>query len=234
MRTRKLQKQLEDLWSSYYPHLVAFILLVVLVSLPNLNNPTIFDPKTPLLFADSSKSFSDSAVTNHNIILRDALESDKVMEMTVLSSQENTRTQTRMFYVTILAAIVAFLISDKALVPWVPKAIILFLVDSLYILEVQQGYVNQKSRDTYHIRSKNLERLVNLTPDDRVWYVYSCDSLARLDSSKSAERWSIRAYRAWHPSWEHRIVYLLPFIAALLFRMNDLRPGRNRQDLAGN
>lgn len=209
---------------SYWPFIIAFILLVVLFFLPSLNKPDVIDHRTPMLYADSSKSFSIKEVARHNDILREKQQADLTTDVTVLTTQENTRTQTRMFFVTILAAIVTYLISDKGrslaakpVKTWPAQSLLMFLIVSVYGLEVHHDYLNQRSLDTYHIRSKSVEALLDLEPNNTVWYVARYDSLAKQDSLANANRWKEKTYRAFHPSLDHKIFYISPLILVLAF-----------------
>lgn len=199
------------------PHLMRcllFNLLFILLIAYWLKFPeprgALFSPQTQLLFADTSRHCQAHEITIHNSNLMAFLQENLARQSNEISTRENTRSQTRLFYVTILAALIAVLtlkgINSHPAIVGIP----ILLIIPMYLLEIHQDDLNRRGIDWYHAGINATEILVDLQPTDIRWYQERAYILQHVVDSVQEKCMTRKIQAAYHPTLDQIIFYFLP------------------------
>jgi hypothetical protein len=188
--------------------LLLYVLLSSQVPVPQL---PLINLNTQSLFPDSTKQFPPQEVSIHNSNLMTFLQEGLARQSSEISSRENTKTQTRLFYVTILAALVAVFAAKGANSNLAIVAVPMVLTILMYGLEINQDDLNRRGIDYYHIGIRATEKLVDLNPNDATWYFTDGRLVQAKEDSVSKTSAMRKLQKAFHPSFDQWILYVFPF-----------------------
>ncbi|TSA16821.1 hypothetical protein D4R75_13065 [bacterium] len=170
----------------------------------------LFSPRTQMLFPVTTKQYQAHGVSIHNSYLMTFLEANLARQSSEISSRENTKAQTRLFYAAILAAVIAFFSLRGGNSHPVIVVVPMVLIVSMYVLEIHQDDLNRRSFDYYHAETNAIETLVDLNPTDTTWYRKEGDTIQHVVDSVHNTRVARKIQAAFHPSLDQIIFYFIP------------------------
>jgi hypothetical protein len=169
---------------------------------------------TQLLFPDTVRHFQAEKIQSHNANLMNFLQANLARASNDLAVMANTKSQTRMFYVLIAAALISVLSLKQ--VKWNVVTVIgpVFLIVAMYGLEIHQDDLNTRSTNGYYVEVHALAQLVDLHPNDPIWYVEDGRLVTAMDSSLNKTSRIRKCLTACNPTLDQCILYVLPFLFA--------------------
>jgi hypothetical protein len=215
---------------------LVFILLIAFWFIFPAPRGQIINPLTQLLFADTSRHCQTHEIMIHNSNMMTFLQANLARESSEIGVAENTKSQTRLFYVAILAAMIVVLSTIKENSHPAMIGIPIILIVSMYLLEIHQDDLNRRGVDYYRAEIHATETLVDLKPTDMNWY--RKDGYALQNASDSVHNTNTRIARkiqaALRPSVDQIIFYFIPMCLVcqplLLFYPYSKRRKRDSSD----
>jgi hypothetical protein len=180
-------------------------------SLVTTPQQSVLSSHTQLLFPDTTKQYPLHQVAIHNSNLTTFLQENLARQSSEISSRENTKTQTRLFYVTILAALIAVFAVNGGNANLALVGVLMFLIVSMYGLEINQDDLNRRGIDCYQMETYAVEELVDLNPNDVTWYVKDGRLAQAQEDSVHKTSVTRKLQKAFHPSFDQWILYVFPF-----------------------
>ena len=189
---------------------VAFLLLlIVLTNVVPTSKLPLLDFHTRMLFPDTTKTFTSQEVAIHNSNLLTLLQGDLARQSNEVGTRENTRTQNRLFYVTILAALVVVIAGAGRSIAII--AVPMVLTICMYGLEINQDDLNRRGIDFYNIGITASEDLVHFSANDTTWYAKDGRLVQAKEDSVHKTSLTRKLKKAFHPAADQWILYVFPF-----------------------
>jgi hypothetical protein len=198
----------------YIPLII--ILILALNSFIHFGNPPdpIDKKSTKVLFADTLGVRPNAdEIKTHNSMLISLLHENMALDVTAFEGRENIKTQNRLFYAAILAALASFLFLKDSPNPMIRRFLLLFIV-LMYLLEVHREDLDNRYFVGFDIKGLEVEKLINAKTTTS-WYYVTGDSLnAKMaESNKLTNRFPRKLRRAINPDSEQIAFYLIPWAA---------------------
>jgi len=198
----------------YVPFFIISIL--ILNSFIHLGNPAdpIDKKSTKLLFPDTLGVHpSADEIRAHNLTLISLLHENMALDVTSLEGRENIKTQNRLFYAAILAALASLLFMKDSPNPTI-RTFLLFFILVMYLLEVHREDLDNRYSAGFDIKGLEVEKLIN-AKSTTPWYFVTGDSVnAKMaESNKLLSRVPRKLQRAANPDLEQVAFYFIPWIA---------------------
>ncbi len=207
-----MAKIIKILW----PVPLGIIFFLVINSFIHLGIPP--DPidkiNTQVLFADTAGvCLNSDEIKAHNMQLISVLNSYMALDITSFEGRENLKSQNRLFYAAILAALVSLLFMKDTPKLRI-KTFLLFFIVLMYFLEVHREDLDNRYFVGYDIKGLAVEKLIN-DKFPTTWYYVTGDSLtAKMkEANKLENRIPRKLLRVINPDLEQVAFYLIPFSA---------------------
>jgi hypothetical protein len=205
---------------------VSFIIIIFITIINSILN--IFeDPKTDMIYGEASKKIAETIILKDTINLNIDIQKNNSEVISYLkellsndhleiTTQENIRMQLRLFYVAILAAIISFLFSDKALAKKNIIKVILFIIIAMYSLEIHHHDLFKRSIAASFVRSHAITNIIN-NPTDNISYKLNFDNLHKRMECSAQNRIKRKIQTAFVLDAERFIFYIFPFSFLLIY-----------------
>ena len=177
---------------------------------------TLVQHSTTLLVADTVRHFRPDQIPTHNSNLINFLQANCARASSEIGVMENTKSQTRLFYVAIAAALITVLSGKN--VTWNMLSVVgpMFLITLMYALEIHKDDANKRSFDCYTVEVRATEIVVNLHPNETTWYIKDGYLLVQRDSVLHKYSCSRKAMAFFHPTADQFTLFVVPFFIVFL------------------
>lgn len=193
--------------------IVLFVLFVR--SFFNVRTDDYVVPNISLL-SDSTYTVSTELALARNQFLINTLSQHQSILAEIELSVQNSRIQARLFYVTILAALISLFITKKYKI----FSIIIGVTIVMYIYDTHLLDLEMRQHQSASILNSTKFCLVNTPPSSNVYYQISFSEFNRYNkynNSDIVKRINRKLKRAFNPDFEQGIFYILPIILFLSF-----------------
>lgn len=165
------------------------------------------------------------AMLDHNALIISTLNQWMSIDGNQNANRESIKMQIRLFYVAIFAALIAFLFRKNDDSRTRVINYLLILISLIYAIEVHFNDMSYRRTDSYLVKAKAVNLLVNTYQRELIWYIINYDNFrtAWEKSGEKEERWRRKFFMALKPDVEQILLYLFPFVWLLLISFFENR-----------
>jgi hypothetical protein len=139
------------------------------------------------------------------------------IEYSADATREASHQQMRGFYVLILAGLITIFLAKNTPGKSTLAIIMMAIIGVMYGLEVHQLDLYERYRASVYVYSDAINDLVDSLNTSGIWYKFDYSEMkaAMKSADSSSIRWTRKALKATHPSYDQLAIYVFPFL--LLF-----------------